>query len=120
MQLKSLCVSAVLTASLAVYAQSPVVGTWKGETERMGGGGLVPVVFNSDGTGSLSFDAGAESALTGIVMEGNRLSFSYKPAAAGGGLTFNMTGEVEDDTLTLRGVLAGGGTGPPIVLSRQK
>jgi hypothetical protein len=121
MRRKSWFVLAALLAGVAVvHAQSSAVGTWKGENGSGVGPPTVTVVINADGTGT--FNAGNDNALSGIVIEGDTVSFSFKPVGAGGTMTMNMVGKVDGDTLTLRGTIAGGagGPGPPLVLSRQK
>ncbi len=110
--------SALLAMSVTLYAQSSAVGTWKGETQMPNGARAVILVINGDGTGR--FNAGNDNELSGIVIEGDGVSFSFKPIAAGGALTVNMTGNVDGDTLTLRGTFEGGESGPPMVLARQK
>jgi hypothetical protein len=109
--------AALLAIAAAVRAESAAVGTWKGET---GGNGsrAVTLVVNADGTGT--FNAGNDNALSGIVIEGDTVSFSFRPVGAGGTLTMSMTGKVEGDTMTLRGSIGAGPPGPPFVLSRQK
>jgi hypothetical protein len=112
--------AALLAMGVVVHAQSSAVGTWKGETGAANGSRTVTLVVNADGTGT--FNAGNDNALSGIVIQGDTVSFSFKPAGAGGTITMNMTGKVDGDTLTLRGAIgkADGGPGPPLVLSRQK
>jgi len=111
---------ALLIITIAAHAQGSAVGTWKGETSGPNGPRTVTLSIKADGTGT--FNAGNDNALSGIVIEGNSVSFSFKPVAAGGAVTMDMAGKVEGDTLTLRGTIAGsaGGPGPAIVLSRQK
>jgi hypothetical protein len=114
-------VSAVLLAiAVAVHAQGSAVGTWKGETNGPNGSRTVTLSIKADGTGT--FNAGNDNALSGIMIEGDSVSFSFKPVAAGGAITMDMAGKIEGDTLTLRGTIAGsiGDPGPAIVLSRQK
>lgn len=122
MQRQSWFVFAALLAMavVVVHAQSSAVGTWKGENGSGIGPPTVTVVINADGTGT--FNAGNDNALTGIVIEGDTISFSFKPVGAGGAITMNMVGKIDGDTLTLRGTIAGGagGPGPPLVLSREK
>jgi hypothetical protein len=106
---------------MATYAQSSAVGTWKGETANPNGTRTtVTLVVKGDGTGT--FKGGAENQLSGIVIEGNSISFSFKPVRAGGALAMNMAGQVDGDTMTLRGTIGGGpaNPGPPLVLAREK
>jgi hypothetical protein len=112
--------AALLLIAVAVHAQSFAVGTWKGETIGPNGSRTVTLSIKADGTGT--FNAGNDNALSGIVIEGDSVSFSFKPVGAGGAMTMNMAGKVDGDTLTLRGTIAGsaGGPGPAMVLSRQK
>jgi hypothetical protein len=112
--------AALLLIAMAVHAQGSAVGTWKGETSSPNGSRTVTLSIKADGTGT--FNAGNDNALSGIVIEGNSVSFSFKPVGAGGAITMEMAGKVDGDTLTLRGTIAGsaGGPGPPLVLLRQK
>jgi hypothetical protein len=117
MRYQLLSVSALLAVAVAAYAQNPAIGTWKGEAQMPRGPQAVTLIINADGTGS--FSAGDHTALSGIAIEGNSIRFTFKPTGAGGAVTMSMAGEVNGDTLTLVGTVVGGGTGPPLVLSRQ-
>jgi hypothetical protein len=117
MRYQFLPVSALLTVTLAAYAQASAVGSWKGEMQMPNGPRAVTLVVNADGTGT--FNAGSDNHLSGIVIDGNSVRFTFQPGGAGGALTMSMVGEVDGDTLTLVGTIEGGGTGPPLVLSRQ-
>ena len=121
MRRRSWFVFAVLLAvAVAGHAQSSAVGTWKGEAGGANRSQPVTLIVNADGTGT--FNAGNDNTLSGIVLQGDTVSFSFKPVGAGGTITMNMTGKVDGDTLTLRGTIGdgAGGPGPPLVLSRQK
>jgi hypothetical protein len=110
--------AALAAIALAVYAQSAAVGTWKGEIALANASRAVTLVINADGTGT--FNAGSDNSLSGIVIEGDAVSFSLKPVAAGGAIAMSMVGKVDGDTLTLVGTVGEGNPGPPLVLSRQK
>ena len=120
MRYRSRMYLAVLAMAVPVHAQGSAVGNWRGETGGANALRTVTLTINPDGTGT--FNAGNDNALSVVVIEGDTISFSFKPVAAGGAVTMNMVGKVEGDRLTLRGTIAGGPDvpGPPLVLSRQK
>jgi hypothetical protein len=114
----SLLCAILVTIPTAAHAQSSAVGTWKGEILGAGAPRAVILVVNGDGTGT--FNAGNDNQLSGIAIEGDSISFTFKPVGAGGAVTMSMAGTVAGDTMTLRGTIGEGPPGPPMTLMRQQ
>lgn len=117
----------ILAAASNASAQS-AVGTWVGETSGAGGLPARPmtVVLAGDGTGTM--DAGNVRDLIDLEIEGNELSFAFRPLVLGqpANFLFRYRGEFDAEKMMLYPAMdRQDGTEPeyseePLILMRQE
>lgn len=93
-------VALVLGLSSCASAPPPAVGAWDISMNTPVGQMPALLTIAEDGTGSMSADGLGEAPITGIMMEGNSVSFSTDIDAQGQLLTLTFDGTVEGDALT--------------------
>ena len=93
---------ATVVLSLAACASStvaPGVGMWNVNLETPVGAMPAVLTMNADGSGMMSVDQLGETPLTGIMYDGNMVSFSASVDAQGQALTMTFSGTVTGDSL---------------------
>lgn len=94
-------IGASLVLFLAACAASvpPGVGAWDVQMNTPLGNQDAVLTIAEDGTGTMAGQQG-EQAISGIVMDGNEISFSVDIDAQGQSLTLEFSGAVDGDSLS--------------------
>jgi len=89
-----------LTVFLAGCASAPpaAVGAWDIELNTPLGALPAVLVISEDGTGSMSSDMGSQP-ISGIIMEGNAVSFNTAIEAQGQSINLSFAGTVDGDSM---------------------
>ena len=89
----------LLLAACAGSSAPPAVGVWDAQMETPIGAQAMVLTIGADGTGIMGGDQG-DQPISGIVMEGNDVSFDADIDAQGQSITLSFSGTVEGDALT--------------------
>ena len=93
-----LVLSVVILAGCAASIP-PAVGVWSVEMNTPLGVLPATLTFNADGSGNMSADAFGDTALTGIVFDGNTVAFEAEIDAQGQTLVLEFSGTVDGDSV---------------------
>lgn len=97
-KITSIAAILVLTACAGSSAP-PAVGVWDAEMQTPIGAQSMVLTIGADGTGVMSGDQG-DQPISGIVMDGNAVSFDAELEAQGQSITLSFSGNVEGDAMT--------------------
>ncbi|MCI5108111.1 MAG: hypothetical protein MRY76_15515 [Pseudomonadales bacterium] len=77
----------------------PAVGTWAVEMNTPLGALPATLTMNEDGTGSMAAQGMGSAPLTGIMYDGNAVTFDAEVDAQGQTLVLEFSGSVEGDSI---------------------
>lgn len=89
----------LLAACAGGGTANPIVGTWNTIASTPLGDQEATWTIAADGTGVMSGDAG-DQPVSGIMMDGNNVSFEVSIDAGGQTLNLSFSGVVEGDSLS--------------------
>jgi len=89
----------LLVAACASAPSNPSVGVWNVNINTPVGDQAGVWTLNADGTGIMGSDQG-DQAVSGIMYDGNSISFDVDIDAGGQALSLSFSGAVEGDSLT--------------------
>jgi len=93
-----LVVSVVFLVGCAA-GTNPAVGAWNIEMNTPLGAMPAVLTINADGSGSMSADGLGSAPLSGIMVDGNAVTFEASVDAQGQSLVLDFTGTVDGDSL---------------------
>lgn len=78
---------------------NPAVGVWDVEMNTPVGATPVVLTIAADGTGSMVADGMGETAIAGIMVDGNAVTFDADIDAGGQSITLSFSGTVTGDSI---------------------
>ena len=90
----------VLVGCASSSSMAPGVGMWNISMETPVGAMPAVLTLNQDGSGSMAVDQLGETAINGVMYEGNMVNFSASVDAQGQALTLTFSGTVEGDSIS--------------------
>ncbi|PCJ23879.1 MAG: hypothetical protein COA96_10915 [SAR86 cluster bacterium] len=94
-----LVLSLAILAGCAAGGAAPAVGVWGVEINSPLGALPATLTLNADGSGVMVADGLGEAALSGVMYDGNAVSFSAEVDAQGQTLVLDFTGTVDGDAI---------------------
>ena len=90
----------MLVLASCASTTNPAVGAWDISMNTPLGAMPAVLTIAADGSGSMSADGLGEAPISGIMVDGNAVTFSAELDAQGQVLTLAFTGTIEGDALT--------------------